>query len=99
MSDDDNKVVSIEGRERQPRPPVVPAQEVEKLLADMGRMSAVEYGRKRFAIAEQVGVARSFLDLEYRERRKAAKNTEGANSDFPHDAEPWPTPISGDQLL
>jgi hypothetical protein len=56
MSDND-KVISIEGRERQPRPALISAQEVEKLLSDIGRMSPVEYGQKRFTIAERVGVS------------------------------------------
>jgi hypothetical protein len=98
MSDDD-KIVSIEGRERQPRPPLISAQEVEKLLSDMGRMSPVEYGQKRFTIAEQVGVSRSLLDLEYRERRRSAKDTEAADVNFLRDTDPWPTRISGDELL
>jgi hypothetical protein len=90
MSDND-KVVSIEGRERQPRPPLISAQEVEKLLSDIGRMSPVEYGQKRFTIAERVGVSLSLLDLEYRDRRKSAKDTEAADVDFLRDVEPWPT--------
>jgi hypothetical protein len=69
------------------------------VLSDLSGLSPVEYGQKRFKIAEQVGVPRSLLDLEYRERRKNAKNTEGNDVDFLRDADPWPACISGDELL
>jgi putative DNA primase/helicase len=97
MSDDD-KIISIEGRERRPKPPLT-AQETEKLLGGIGRMSPVEYGQQRYEIAEKVGVSRSLLDLEYRERRKNAKDIEGGDVDFLRDAEPWHKHVAGDELL
>jgi putative DNA primase/helicase len=99
MSDND-KVVSIEGRERRPKPPLISAQEMEKLLSDLGQLSPVEYGQKRFEIADKVGVPRSILDLEYRERRKNAKSeAEGGDADFLRDAGPWHKHVTGDELL
>ena len=99
MSDDD-KVVSIEGRERRPKPPLISAQEMEKLLSDLGQLSPVEYGQQRFEIADKVGVPRSILDLEYRERRKNAKSEAGGGDiDFLRDAEPWHKHVTGDELL
>jgi hypothetical protein len=65
----------------------------------MGQMSPVEYGQQRYEIAEKVGVSRSLLDLEYRERRKNAKDTEGGDVDFLREAEPWHKHVAGDELL
>jgi hypothetical protein len=97
---DDNKIVFIEGRERQPKPPLISAQEREKQLSDLGRLSPVEYGQKRFEIADKLGVPRSMLDLEYRERRKNAKSeAAGGDADFLRDVEPWHVPVTGDGLL
>jgi hypothetical protein len=62
----DPKVVPIWGRARQRKPAPISAQDLQKILSDMTRLSPVEYDLKRFEIADRIGVARGWLDLEYR---------------------------------
>src|SRR5262245_29081718 len=74
-----------------------PSPEVKRMLDELVEMSPAEYGRRRGGIAERIGTSRKFLDDEYAERRKAAKD--GSSGDFMHDFEPWPDSVNGAQLL
>jgi putative DNA primase/helicase len=75
-----------------------PLPDVEQSLHELAEMSPAEYGRRRADIAAEIGSSRSFLDLEYRERRKAAKE-DGGKVEFLRDPDPWPDPVRGDDLL
>jgi hypothetical protein len=71
---------------------------------NLGAKSPAEYGKDRDAIAEATGIAKAFLDEEYRERRKAfreeeAAEAEAAKTSFMEEPEPWPEPVNGAQLL
>jgi putative DNA primase/helicase len=74
-----------------------PSRDVMRVLDELGEMSPVEYGRRRDEIAVRIGTARSFLDKEYKERRKAAK--EDSSGEFLRDAEPWPDAVKGTDIL
>jgi hypothetical protein len=75
-----------------------PTPDTTQALDELSEMTPAEYGRRREAIAEKTGIARKFLDDEYRERRKAAKE-EGGGKDLMPDPEPWDEPVNGDELL
>ena len=74
-----------------------PSPDVERALHELAEMSPAEYGRRRAVVADKVGTSRTFLDAEYRERRKAAKD--GGDSEFLRDPDPWPDPVKGEDLL
>jgi putative DNA primase/helicase len=74
-----------------------PSPDVERVLDELGEMSPVEYGRRRDEIADRIGTARSFLDKEYKERRRAAK--EDSSGEFLRDATPWPDRVKGTDVL
>ena len=80
------------GRDDGPSP-----SDIERTLYELGEMSPAEYGRRREEIAGKVGSGRTFLDIEYRERRKASKGD--VRGDFLPDPDPWPDPVKGADLL
>jgi putative DNA primase/helicase len=70
-----------------------------QLLARLATMSAAEYGKQRDAIAEELGIRVTFLDAEWKERRKAKRGASEQTSElFPTD-EPWEHPVNGAGLL
>jgi hypothetical protein len=75
-----------------------PSPDLECKLGGLGEMSPVEYGRRREAIAEELGCSRALLDVEWKDRRRRS----GADDDadvLPPDPEPWPEPVTGAELL
>ncbi|MEZ0280177.1 hypothetical protein, partial [Methyloceanibacter sp.] len=80
------------GRDDGPSP-----SDIERTLYELGEMSPAEYGRRREEIAGKVGSGLTFLDIEYRERRKASKGD--VRGDFLPDPDPWPDPVKGADLL
>jgi hypothetical protein len=75
-----------------------PAPDFERALGELGEMSPAEYGRRRHDIAEKLGTAAAYLDLEYKERRKRSKDDDGADA-LPPGPDPWPDRVDGRQLL
>lgn len=69
------------------------------ILAGLGDMSPAEYGRRRDVLAADLDTPRSWLDAEFKERRKAAKASakSAAIDDWAIDA--WPDPVDGGELL
>ena len=75
------------------------AEEVET-LAELANFSPAEYGRRREALSKQLNINLTFLDQEYRERRKHAKGQEAEHDDsFLRDPDPWLEPVDGADLL
>ena len=70
---------------------------IERALNELGEMSPAEYGRRREEIADTTATPRTFLDMEYRERRRRAKADDVV--EFLSDPEPWPEPVNGVALL
>jgi putative DNA primase/helicase len=69
----------------------------------LGKLGPAEYGAQRADIADALGVGLTFLDLEYKERRKAAKASADAapetTSFLAKEPEPWPEEVDGDSVL
>jgi hypothetical protein len=75
------------------------AEEVESLV-ELANFSPVQYGQRREALAEQLNINLTFLDQEYRERRKHAKGQEVEHDEsFLRDPDPWLEPVNGADLL
>lgn len=72
--------------------------EDKRRLKELAEMSPAEYGRCREDLAAKLGIAKSYLDQEYKERRKRVKAEDG-DDDFLADPEPWPEPVDGADLL
>jgi putative DNA primase/helicase len=66
----------------------------------LGGLDYVEYGQRRVEIAEDLGISREFLDLEYRARRKAAREAPQSTTGFlDKEPEPWEEEVDGDSVL
>ena len=72
------------------------AQAPDDELAELAEMSPLEYGRRREAMADDLGTSLHYLDLEWRDRRKRGK---AEDDTFLRDPEPWPDPVDGADLL
>ena len=70
---------------------------LEAELSQLSTFSPAEYAQKREALAANLGIARPFLDQEYKERRRGSKTSEIA--DELSDVEPWPKRVDGARLL
>ena len=68
-------------------------------LDTIGTLSPIEYGARRDDLAKEMGAPRTFLDAEYKERRKAAAKDAGGDAEFLSDPEPWQDPVDGAELL
>lgn len=79
-----------------------PAADKDVLVAELARMSHIEYGAKRKEVAERLGIDARFLDKEVEQRRRElraeAASPQGSAIAF-DDVEPWPEPVDGDELL
>jgi putative DNA primase/helicase len=74
--------------------------DVKGKLKGLSEMAPAEYSRRREAICEETGVSRSFLDMEWKARRKAAKAGDDVGTDgLSEEPSPWPDPVDGAELL
>jgi putative DNA primase/helicase len=85
-----DKYIGRDGRE--------PNGDLESMLSQLEEMAPAEYGRRRHEIAEEIEIAATFLDLEYKERRKRSKEHDSDDA-LPPGPDPWPEPVDGIQLL
>jgi putative DNA primase/helicase len=77
-----------------------PSLHRDQKLNELAEMSPVEYGQQRQALADKLGTSPTFLDLEYKERRKRAKaGAEESDTAFLRDHDPWPESVDGAYLL
>jgi putative DNA primase/helicase len=74
------------------------SNEDKRRLKELAEMSPAQYGRCRDDLAAKLGIAKSYLDQEYQERRKRVR-AEDSDDDFLADPEPWPEPVDGADLL
>ena len=75
------------------------AEEVES-FAELANLSPVEYGKRREVLGKQLNINLTFLDQEYRERRKHAKGQKVEQDElFLRDPDPWLEPVNGADLL
>jgi len=70
-----------------------------RILGMLGELSPAEYGRRRDVLAADLDTTRGYLDLEYKERRKAAKASAKTTEIDDWSVEPWPDPVAGGDLL
>jgi putative DNA primase/helicase len=73
------------------------SDDARHILEQLGGLSPAEYGQRRAAWAEELGIPVAFLDAEYKARRKNQASNE-AREIF-SSVEPWPEPVSGASLL
>jgi putative DNA primase/helicase len=73
------------------------SDDARHILEQLGGLSPAEYGQRRAAWAEELGIPVAFLDAEYKARRKNEASNE-AREIF-SSVEPWPEPVSGASLL
>jgi uncharacterized protein DUF3631 len=93
MNDDDN-IIDF-GEEAKKR-----AGKLKTILGGIGKLSPVEFGQRRDGLIAELGVSRSDLDKEYRERRKATKKADnGGGKEFGNAIEPWDSEVDGQRLL
>jgi putative DNA primase/helicase len=85
-----------EGKRRLSEAP--PPEITRSVLDGLGDMSPVEYGQRREELADKLAVPRTYLDDEYKERRKTAKSG-GGGGDFFCAIDPWPDEVDGCKLL
>ena len=76
-----------------------PSPETKTKLDGLGEMGPTEYGRRRDALAEDLGIGKAFLDIEWKARRRGAAPTSEDDDALPPDPEPWPDPVVGAKLL
>ena len=76
-----------------------PSPETKTKLDELGEMGPTEYGRRRDALAEDLGIGKAFLDIEWKARRRGAAPTSEDDDALPPDPEPWPDPVVGAKLL
>lgn len=68
-------------------------------LDGLTRLGSIEYGQLRKAMADELGIAVSFLDEEYRERQKGSKEVSRSIERASWTVEPWPSEVDGAKLL
>jgi putative DNA primase/helicase len=72
----------------------------EILLAELSKLNALDYGKRRKAAAKKLGITAATLDKIMAERRVRPSGQRGPETLLPHwDVEPWHEPVAGDQLL
>ena len=72
------------------------SDDARHILEQLGGLSPAEYGQRRAAWAEELGIPVAFLDAEYKARRKNEASNE---REIFSSVEPWPEPVSGASLL
>jgi putative DNA primase/helicase len=72
--------------------PEAPEKSERELLAELAKMTPLQYDRCREEYASILGVRAATLDKEVMALRKDGKNTKGRRF-APEDQEPWPDPI------
>jgi hypothetical protein len=72
----------------------------EILLAELSKLNAFDYGKRRNAGAKKLGITTATLDKIMAEWRVQRSAQTGPETLLPHwEVEPWHEPVAGDQLL
>jgi hypothetical protein len=72
----------------------------EILLAELSKLNALDYGKRRKAAAKKLEITTATLDKIVAERRVRRSAQTGPETLLPHwDVEPWHEPVASDQLL
>jgi len=69
----------------------------EHILASLAALPHVDYGQRRKALADELGVPVSYLDKERKERRSGEKRESEMEARWK--TEPWPDVVEGGELL
>ena len=68
------------------------------VVAELARLSPLEYDRARAGRAEQLGVRVAALDVAVKRARKGGDNGQGRKVES-QETEPWDKPVDGAKLL
>jgi putative DNA primase/helicase len=99
MDNSEIRPFSSESTESDITPDPTTAQDLEKAVDVLAKLTSVECEQHRKTIAKQFAIRARSLDVMVKERRRELANVAAGNEILPPASEPWPEPVDGAQLL